>query len=454
MLTRENQPRRPTLARLTLKRIRDAVCPSDKNQVFLWDDDVKGLGLRVTKSAKVFIFQSRLPETTPDKGKDFFSFRMKIGDSSSILLEDARNEARKYAMLVSQGIDPRQERLRIAEKEADERQARARQDMTLGEIWPIYCEDRQTSWSKHYCSLHKRLIHQGGAQRARSKQKTVPGPLASLAALPLSNITTDVVKAWLNIEKPKRPTQTRIAFEALKTFLNWCESDARYQGLSSPSACSAKIKKDNLPRTISRDDCLQREQLENWFDSVRRYENEIMSAYIQSLLLTGGRREEIMGLRWSDIDFKWRRISIMGKGGIPRDIPLTPYVYSMLRNLPKVNQWVFSSKTGSTGRLQSPTKAFQKMMARAEIENMTLHGLRRSFSTLAEWIEAPAGVIAQIQGHQPSAIAERHYKKRPLDLLRVWHEKIEKWLIDEAGLTIPSQQEDGRALKLVRVVAK
>jgi integrase len=430
------------LARLTLRRIDEAECPPDKNQVLIWDDDVRGLGVRVTKSAKVFIYQSRLPDRTSGNGRKSSTFRIKIGNCSSILLDDARNIAKKNALLVSQGIDPRQERLRVAGKEATERQEQERQDLTLGEIWPTYCKERQSSWSEHYHLLHERLIHQGGEQRSRSKLKTVPGPLASLAATPLSQITTETIKSWVNGEKDKRPTQTRIAFEALKAFLTWCEDDQRYQGVSNAKACSTKIKKDHLPRTTSRDDCLQREQLKIWFDCVLRYESEIMNTYIQTLLLTGGRREEIMSLRWSDIDFKWSQIAILGKGAMPRDIPLTPYCASLLSKLPRTNEWVFSSKSSKSGRLQSPTKAFQKMMQQAEIKNLTLHGLRRSFSTLAEWIEAPAGIIAQIQGHQPSAIAERHYKKRPIDLLRVWHEKIEKWMVEEAGLVVPVQQID------------
>ena len=39
--------------------------------------------------------------------------------------------------------------------------------------------------------------------------------------------------------------------------------------------------------------------------------------------------------------------------------------------------------------------------------------------TLCEWVEMPAGVVAQIQGHRPSATAEKHYRRRPLDLLRM-----------------------------------
>jgi hypothetical protein len=46
----------------------------------------------------------------------------------------------------------------------------------------------------------------------------------------------------------------------------------------------------------------------------------------------------------------------------------------------------------------------------------------------------PAGVVAQIQGHQPSATAEKHYKSRPLDLLLVHHERIERWMLEQAGV--------------------
>jgi len=40
------------------------------------------------------------------------------------------------------------------------------------------------------------------------------------------------------------------------------------------------------------------------------------------------------------------------------------------------------------------------------------------------------GIVAQIQGHKPSAIAEKHYRRRPLDLLRKWHDQIEAWILE------------------------
>jgi integrase len=79
----------------------------------------------------------------------------------------------------------------------------------------------------------------------------------------------------------------------------------------------------------------------------------------------------------------------------------------------------------------------------AGLPHLSLHGLRRSFGTLAEWTETPVGVVAQIMGHKPSAIAEKHYRRRPLDLLRKWHEKIEAWILEQAGIEQPKEDQAG-----------
>lgn len=80
----------------------------------------------------------------------------------------------------------------------------------------------------------------------------------------------------------------------------------------------------------------------------------------------------------------------------------------------------------------------------AAVDSLTLHGLLRSFGTLSEWLEVLAGVVAQIQGHKPSATAEKHYRVRPLDLLRVHHERIEAWILEQAGIVFDAQAEPGK----------
>jgi hypothetical protein len=53
-------------------------------------------------------------------------------------------------------------------------------------------------------------------------------------------------------------------------------------------------------------------------------------------------------------------------------------------------------------------------------------------------------VVAQIQGHKPSATAEKHYKRRPLDLLRLHHERIEIWILEQAGVKFDPKAAPGK----------
>jgi integrase len=152
--------------------------------------------------------------------------------------------------------------------------------------------------------------------------------------------------------------------------------------------------------------------------------------------LTGARREEMAGLRWEDVDFQWRSLHVADKVETEtgRIIPLTPYLASLLAALPRRNEWVFSSPSAADGKLAEPRIAHNKALAAAGLPHVTIHGLRRSFGTLCEWVEMPSGISAQIMGHAPSALAEKHYRRRPLDLLRVWHDKIEAWVLEQAGI--------------------
>lgn len=106
----------------------------------------------------------------------------------------------------------------------------------------------------------------------------------------------------------------------------------------------------------------------------------------------------------------------------------------LLASLPRRNQWIFSSPGSADGRLTDSKNAHTRACKIAGLDGLTLHGLRRSFESLTEWLEVPVGVVARIQGHKPSATAEKHYTVRPPELLRVHHEKIERWIVEQAGI--------------------
>jgi integrase len=427
--------------KLTAGRIRDFECPTDKEQVFLWDSEVPGLGVRATAGSKVkvFVFQARLDGAT---------IRLKIGDVRTWTIDSndpdkpgARQEARRLQSLVDQGIDPRLEKqARIAEQ-AEKKQIAERQEVTFREAWDAYLEDRKDHWGERHLADHMELANPGGQKRKWSKKKTIPGPLSSLMNMKLADLNQEVVESWLKREAAKRAARARLAFSLLRAFIHWCGDKNEYRGLCPPDICSTRLKKDLIPRQKPKDDCLQREQLPAWFNAVRELSNPVISAYLQALLLTGARREELANVTWEDIDFKWQSITIRDKVEGLRVIPLAPYVASLLSPLPRRNKYVFSSPTAASGRLREPRIPHNKALAAAGIEGLTLHGLRRSFGTLSEWVECPVGVVAQIMGHKPSAIAEKHYRRRPLDLLRLWHTKIEAWILEQAGIEQPTIDE-------------
>lgn len=427
--------------RLTLLRIDRVSCPDDKAQAFLWDTEAPRLAVRVTRAgAKSFIFESKL------NGK---TIRVTIGPSSGWLLDDARAEARRLQTLVDRGEDPRIAKAEKLAANDAKRAAMIRREVTVADAWAVYIGARYHQWSARHLTDHRNLSALGGDLAKKGNRKKTPGALAPLMPLKLAEIDAERVKAWLRDESAKRPAQARLAFGALRGFLNWCADTPDYADIVKRDACESRIARQNLPKKKAKQDVLQREQLAAWFSAVRGLDNPVISVYLQALLLTGARREELAGLTWDNVDFRWQALTIRDKMEGERTIPLTPYVAQLLGALPRRNAWVFSSPAAASGRLQEPRIPHNRALSKAGIEELTLHGLRRSFGSLAEWLECPAGIVAQIMGHKPSATAEKHYRVRPLDLLRLWHTKIEAWILEQSGIAFDAATKPGtlRAVK-------
>jgi len=364
--------------------------------------------------------------------------RVTIGDVKAWSIEGAKTEARRLQVLIDQGYDPRQVK---ADKEAaimarttSLKSQQARESITLSMAWNEYIEARKPQWSELHYRDHIRAMKVGGEKKPHnSKKLTVSGTLASLATVRLFEITPERVEEWARVEVMKRPARARLSLRLLKAFLFWCSRHPTYKATVTNNAAQNKEASEILGKANVRNDVLQREQLPVWFDAVKQIHNPVSSAYLQILLLIGSRREELAKLRWEDIDFQWNSITIKDKVEGQRIIPLTPYVAHLLASLPRRSEWVFSSPASASGRLTDPRPAHYKACTIAGLD-MTLHGLRRSFASLCEWIEMPGGIAAQIQGHKPQGVREQNYIRRPLDLLRKWHIKIEEWILDQAGI--------------------
>ena len=450
-MARPKKTEAPDLAErvnLTAGAIERLTCLPGKQQAFMRDSEAPGLRVRVTAAgAKSFVYESKLNRQT---------IRRTIGDVKAWSIEQARTEARRLAVVLDGGQDPRElERQQQADKAAA-KAVTAVQAVTVAEAWAAYLADRRQHWGERHYQDHEKLARAGGeaAKRGtRGRGVTIAGPLHPLMAMRLRDLTSPVIEAWAAEQAKTRPTPARLSWRLLRAFLAWCAEHPQYAAVV-PAQNPAKTRRarEALGKAGVKQDALLREQLPAWFAAVRNIGNPAISAYLQTLLLTGARPGEVLAMRWKDINTQWRGLTIRDKVEGERVIPLTPYVWHLLAALPRRGEWVFAGAVREPGKaaqpIAKPHHAHATACKVAAIEGLTFHGLRRSFKSLTEWLEIPAGVVAQIQGHKPSATAEKHYTVRPLDLLRVHHERIEAWILEQAGVQFDAQAAPG-ALRVV-----
>jgi len=466
----------------TAGRVKGFKCPPDKVQAFLWDVTAPGLGLRATPAGTpAYIFQGRFQDKT---------IRLTIGSPDAWSIPQAQEKARELQRLIDGGHDPRDLKrdalTAAAEKQAaDAAKAEAEKvaALTVGEVWTAYLAERKPHWGALNYRDHIDKAKPGGlpsGRRGDGKKLTQPGPLAAMMPMALKDLDQATIEAWAAREGKTRPSSARLAWRLLTVFLNWCGDQSAYSALL-PAKNPAKTNKvrEALGRAGVKKDVLQKGQLKAWFTAVQQLQNPVIAACLQMMLLTGARPGEVLSLRWEDVNTKWKGISIRDKVEGTREIPATPYMLHLLATLPRRNDWVFSStrtldmseknirrretksakkgalvpggevqKTSSTGHISVPNNPHTRACKAAGLDGLTLHGLRRSFKSLTEWLEVPVGVVAQIQGHKPSATAEKHYTVRPLELLALHHEKIEAWILEQAGIKFDPKAAPG-ALRVV-----
>lgn len=417
----------------TAARVNAFKCPADKKQAFLWDSSSPGLGLRATPNGKPsYVFQGIYA------GKDI---RITIGSPDAWRIPEAQAKAREFQRQIDEGKDPRDQK-RIAMAEIKQHQAEeAARAVTVGDLWPVYLETgrpkRKEAWKPRYLEDLKNMASPGGEKKKRGPGLTRPGPLHPLMAMPLVQIDEDALKSWFDQEAQSGKHQATRALMMFRGFLRWCAAQPKYRVFVDRDAGKAPAIVENLPSNTRRTDALEAAQVQSWWSGVEQLPNQTASAYLRTLLLTGARREEIAALTWQQVDFRWGKLTLADKVDEVRIVPLTPFLAQLLMHLPRVNGHVFASASKS-GRITDARASHAQALRFAGIEHLTFHGLRRSFSLLGEAAGAPAGAIAQIMGHKPSATAEG-YRPRSIDALRPFAERIEAHILELAHVHFEKQ---------------
>ncbi len=172
--------------------------------------------------------------------------------------------------------------------------------------------------------------------------------------------------------------------------------------------------------------CLTDEEMKQFTHYLFNYDISVSLPSICALLL-GLRRGEVLGLKWPDIDFDNRVLSVNRtasphKGGYifspckteksRRQILLPDIVYNKFiewRNIQ--NSFVFENTEDfvffqCSGNLLSHTtlnKHFKKLLADCGLDNIRFHDLRHSFASYLVGSGVPINIISQMLGHSKTS---------------------------------------------------
>src|SRR5262249_10541929 len=168
---------------------------------------------------------------------------------------------------------------------------------------------------------------------------------------------------------------------------------------------------------------------------------------LKLLALTGCRRDEIGGLRWDEIDFDKRVISIPGnrtKNGKPHKLPLSPFAQSILQSIPRrERECVFGfGRAGYAGWGKSKAK----LDARLKMKNhWTVHDIRRTVRTGLGALGTEPHVAEAVLNHLPPALVRTYdvntYLKEKRAALDLWASELDVALRRAKGENITSMRK-------------
>jgi integrase len=134
---------------------------------------------------------------------------------------------------------------------------------------------------------------------------------------------------------------------------------------------------------------------------------------VKLLAATGCRRDEIAGLRWSEIDLDGGLIEIPSsrrKGGIAHSVPMSSMARATIEDLPRFeSEWLFPARRGG-GHFSGFVHAKRRLDELSGVQNWVLHDLRRSMATKMQGLGIRAEVIEKCLGHEQRGI-QRTYQR-------------------------------------------
>ena len=367
--------------KLTQRRIDDLECPSGKKDALVFDEEQRGLGVRVTaEGGKTYLAQFTVAGSKR---------RIPLGSCSAISLAAAREAVQAILGDVAKGGDPAVRRKEAARKAKEKA---AQEALTLEVLIDKWQERHLADRRPGYAAEATRALRFAFAKHLKS---------------PAANLAPKAVKATLNAiaDKGKKATARRTG-----AYGRACYGWAISKDLLSENPF-AGIKLDVV---ASRERVLSDEELAAVWDATMG--PGAYNAIVRMLILTGQRRDEVAGMSWDEIApdlSSWTIPARRAKNGVAHTVPLSTQAQAIVKAAPRLakDEFVFQ---GRAGAFNGFSKSKATLDADSGVKNWRLHDLRRTMATglqkLGVRLEVTESVLNHVSGSRAGIVGiyQRH----------------------------------------------
>jgi integrase len=378
--------------RLTQKTIASLKLPVGKSEAIIFDDDLPGFGLRLRAGgSRTFVFQYKLG--TKQR-------RMALGKATALTPDKARDIAANHHAAVRLGRDPAGEKADAKARTAETFEAAARAFLERQER---RLRPRSLIEVQRHLLVNAKPLH----------------------AMQLGTVDRRAIATLLaQLDSARGPVSANRTRSTLSAFYSW----AIREGIAESNPVTGTNKRDEQ----ARDRVLSPDELRTIWNALAP-EPDHHTAIVKLLMLTGQRRDEIAGLRWSEIDFETATITLPRervKNNRQHIVPLSTPALAILRAQPYRAEREFVFGFGN-GPFSGWSDCKEQVDARAALRPWVLHDLRRSVAThMAEIGIQPhiiEAVLNHISGHKAgvAGIYNRStYDREKRDALNLWAEHL------------------------------
>lgn len=379
---KRRKQRQTNRIKFTKTSLQNLPTPRKGTRNYYRDEKIPHLALRVTPTAKTFYWEARI------NGRQR---KITLGRYPAISIDQARELAQEISGDYAKGIDVKEER------------SLSRDEMTLGDLWHDYRENRKRKVPGQYSPTLDRQWKKHFKRWANKK-------LTDITFTRARRMILDIRKtAPIHANRIQR--QGQAMFNHAKRELRWQGDNPFDFGLVSEKGRARKerIKPKEMPQ----------------FEMGLQACSESMGLLFRTALYTGRRMGEVQAMRWEDLDLDegiWTIPST--KSGEPQEAVLPTALVAMLveRKATASSPWVFPSPSKS-GHVEEIKKAWEQVREASGLHHLQARDLRRTHASWAQDLNAPIAVVQEILGHAEYSTTAKHYTKI--------HRSVQRAVLDE-----------------------